>query len=371
MKKNQLRLNETLRALVDEYIWSNVPVSSLTLNDKHLTKVSSATLRLDLYKLEQMNLIQQPHTSSGRVPTIQGYRRYLELIAGDHDRVRNDRMEILRDLLIHYYKDTPQALHYIMQMLAQMTDQLSFVAEPEVSSGYLAKLEVFRIGPNKYIFVMSLDSGLDKTVIMKCENDLGDEQLKRLVRYLNDELAGLRIYDIANKYLVEMRENLEYDTTLISGFLRELHRAFIEISDFFIHYDGSIKFLEQPEFDSKVNILNFMNMIQRQDVLLKLMQGADLKKNDRMSRTVSDSDPAPFEYDRSSGVKVLLGEELSDPLWTHFAVIFARYEIYEIPGYLGVIAPMRTDYRKLIPLVRDIAATITQTTRKGMMVPNK
>ncbi|MBM4404234.1 MAG: heat-inducible transcription repressor HrcA, partial [Candidatus Cloacimonetes bacterium] len=54
MKKNQLRLNDTLRALVDEYIWSNEPVSSLTLNEKHLTQVSSATLRLDLYKLEQM-----------------------------------------------------------------------------------------------------------------------------------------------------------------------------------------------------------------------------------------------------------------------------------------------------------------------------
>jgi len=349
MKKNQLRLNVTLRALVDEYICSNEPVSSRTLNEKYLDQVSSATLRLDLFKLEQMNLIQQPHTSAGRIPTIQGYRRYLELLAPEHEQVRYERIDILRDLLIHYYKDTPQALHYIMQMLAKETDQLSFVAEPEVSSGYLAKLEVFRISSNKFIFVMSLDSGLDKTVIMKCENDLSDEQLKRLVRYLNDELAGLRIYDIANKYLVEMRENMEYETTLISGFLRELHRAFIEISDFFIHYDGSIRFLEQAEFDSKLNILNFMNMIQRQDKLLKLMQGNEIME----------------------GVRVLLGEELGDPLWTQFTLVYARYGVYGIPGYLGVIAPMRTDYRKLIPLVRDIAATITQTTRKGMIVPNK
>jgi transcriptional regulator of heat shock response len=101
-------------------------------------------------------------------------------------------MEILRDLLIHNYKDTPRALHYIMQMLAKETDQLSFVAEPEVSNGYLAKLDVFPIGHRKLLFLMSLDSGLDKTVIMTCDYDISETQLRKLVRYLNDELAGLQ-----------------------------------------------------------------------------------------------------------------------------------------------------------------------------------
>jgi heat-inducible transcriptional repressor len=80
MKKNQLRLNETLCALVDEFIQTNEPVSSRILNEKYLTHVSPATLRIDLFKLEELNLIQQPHTSAGRIPTIQGYRQYLQTI---------------------------------------------------------------------------------------------------------------------------------------------------------------------------------------------------------------------------------------------------------------------------------------------------
>ena len=234
MKKNQLRLNETLKSLVDEYILSCEPVSSRILNEKYLQKVSSATLRLDLLKLEKMNLISQPHTSSGRVPTIKGYREYLKLIEPDIEKTRYEGMDLLRELLVRNYKDTPRALHYIMENLAKETDQLSFVAEPEVSNGYLAKLEVFSIGENKLIFVMSLDSGLDKTVIMKCDNELTESQLKKLVRYLNDELVGLQIYDIANRVLVEMQENS--DNGVISWFLVELHKAFMEISDFFIHY---------------------------------------------------------------------------------------------------------------------------------------
>jgi len=346
MKKNQIRLNHTLRALVDEFICSNEPVSSRVLNEKYLADVSSATLRLDLFKLEQDNLIHQPHTSAGRMPTIRGYRQYLELIETEHINVQYERMDILRELLIHNYKDTPRALHYIMQLLAKETDQLSFLAEPEVSNGYLAKLDVFPIGSRKLLFVMSLDSGLDKTVILKCEYDISEVQLRKLVRYLNDELVGLRIYDIANKVLIEMRENMHQDNLIVSSFLQELHKAFIEISDFFIHYDGSVKFLEQPEFDSKATILSFMNLVQRQDALLNVMRAKPL----------------------IGEVNVLMGEDLNNQIWQDFVVIYGRYEVFGIPGYLGIVAPLRTEYRKLIPLIRDITRTITVTTRKGMMV---
>jgi heat-inducible transcriptional repressor len=344
MKKNEIRLNETLSALVDEFISSCEPVSSRILNEKYLTEVSSATLRLDLLKLEQHNLISQPHTSAGRVPTISGYRAYLKHIEPEHEQVMYPRMDVLRELLIHNYKDTPRALHYIMQILAKETDQLSFVAEPEVSSGYLAKLDVFSIGERKFIFVISMDSGLDKTVIMKCDNDLTEQQLRKLVRYLNDELVGLQVYDIANRVLVEMKNNVE--NSIVRQFLLELHKAFIEISDFFIHYDGSIKFLEQPEFDSKENILKFMNLIQRQDYLLNTMRNND----------------------SALAVNVVMGEDFSQSEWADFALIYGRYEVFGIPGYLGVLAPIRTDYRKLIPLIRDVTSTITNTTRRGMIV---
>lgn len=347
MKKNQLRLNETLKALVDEYIMSCEPVSSRILNEKYLRNVSSATLRLDLLKLEKMNLISQPHTSAGRIPTIKGYREYLRLIEPEIEKIRYEGMDLLREILVRNYKDTPRALYYIMENLAKETDQLSFVAEPEVSSGYLAKLDVFSIGENKLIFVMSLDSGLDKTVILKCDNELTEAQLKKLVRYLNDELAGLQIYDIANRVLVEMQENA--DNGMISWFLAELHKAFMEISDFFIHYDGSINFLEQKEFKDKENILKFMSLLQRQDFLLNTMR----------------------KHQSDKEVNIVLGEDLAKGSWLDFALIYAKYEVFGIPGYLGVLAPVRTEYRKLIPLIRDVANTITNTTRRGMVVPQE
>lgn len=123
----------------------------------------------------------------------------------------------------------------------------------------------------------------------------------------------------------------------------------MEISDFFIHYDGSINFLEQKEFNDKENILKFMSLLQRQDFLLNTMR----------------------KHQSDKEVNIVLGEDLAKGSWLDFALIYAKYEVFGIPGYLGVLAPVRTEYRKLIPLIRDVANTITNTTRRGMVVPQE
>jgi heat-inducible transcriptional repressor len=347
MKKNEIRQEKVLTHLVDEYIQTSEPVSSKLICEKYVQSASPATIRIDLNKLEKDNMIYQPHTSAGRIPTIKGYRTYVNKITHQIANVKYDKSELLRGILVKYYKDTPLALHYIMQLLARETDQLSFVAEPEISYGHLEKLDVFKISENKLLFVVSLDSGLDKTVILKCDQTLTEQQLRALVRYMNDELVGLQIYDIQNKILDEIAEKITEENTILKLFIQELQNALSEISNYFIHFDGNISFLEQPEFNEKSSILTFLGFIQRQDHLINLMQKSKEEKQ----------------------WQVLMGEDLGQPELTSYSLIFAKYEIFGIPGYLGVLGPVRMDYNKNIPIIRDIAQTITNTTKKGMVVP--
>lgn len=348
MKKNEIRLNETLKNLINEFILNNEEISSRILFEKYMDDVSSATIRIDLNKLEQSGYIWQPHTSAGRTPTIKGFKKYLELISDELAEKSYPRMETLRELLIKNYKDTQVGLRYIIQILAQESDQLSFVAEPEISSGVLSNIEVFNIGNNKLLFVVSLDSGMDKTVILNCNYEINEQQLKKLVKYVRDEYLGLRIYDIINKYLLELLESEEEPTNLLFLFLNELHKALVQISGYYIHFDGNMSFIEQPEFDDKENIMKFFNIIQRQDLLINAMQ----------------------ENDEDNEYEVLMGEKLNDGLWHNFVLIYAKYELFDIPGYLGIVSPIRNDYHKNIRMVRDIAKTITETTKRGRIVPN-
>lgn len=347
MKKNEIRQLQVLKFLVQEYINTCEPVSSKLIKEKYIQNASPATIRIDLNKLEKENFIFQPHTSAGRIPTILGYRRYLEILEPKLKTIKYEKTDILRNILIKYYKDIPLALHYIMQFLARETDQLSFVAEPEVSYGYLEKLDVFKISENKLLFVISLDSGLDKTVILKWEHGITEQQLRAVVRYVNDEFAGHRIYDIQHRYLEETTDKISEENKLLIHFLREMEKAISEISSYYIHFDGNISFLEQPEFDEKSSILAFLGFMQRQDYLVNLMQ----------------------QHDKNKRFNVIMGEALGQPELTDYALIFAKYEIFGIPGYLGVLGPIRMNYEKNIPIIRDMAELITKTTKKGMVVP--
>ncbi len=346
MKKNEIRQQKVLGFLVDEYIESVEPVSSKIICEKYISNASPATIRIDLNKLEKSNLIYQPHTSAGRIPTIMGYRKYLEYKKEELRSKTYENGHILRDILIKHYKDTALGLHYIMQLLARETDQLSFVAEPEVSLGILEKLDVFKISDDKLLFVVSLDSGLDKTVIIRCDHGITEQQLRAIVRYVNEEFVGRRIYDIQNKYIDETSEKLTEENKLIKLFLDELHNAINEISSYYIHFDGSISFLEQPEFNDKKSILSFLGFMQRQDHLIKIMQ----------------------TYEKNDGYRVLMGEELGISEIGDHSLIYVKYEIFGIPGYLGILGPNRMNYMKNIPIIRDFAKIITNTTKKGMVV---
>ena len=342
MKKREIRERKVLKSLIEEYIENQEPVSSGLICQKYVQEASPATIRIDLHKLEEKNLIFQPHTSAGRIPTIKGYRKYLEEIEDIVSQKKYENKELLRDILIKNYKDTPLSLHYIMQFLAKETDQLSFVAEPEISYGFLQKLEVFKISSHKLLFVVSLDSGMDKTVILKCDYNISEQQIKVLVKYVN----GLRIYDIQNKYLSRLEETTSEENRLMQLFLGELNNALKEISSYYIHFDGNINFLEQPEFNKRIEILKFLSFMQRHDLLLNLMQ----------------------RYDKGKPYNVIIGEDFGHSEMGNYSLLFSKYELFGVPGYLGILSPIRMDYKKNIPIIRDFAQIITETTKKGMMV---
>ena len=77
MKKNEIRRQKVLVCLIDEYIKNCEPVSSKLICENYIKDASPATIRIDLNKLEKDNFIYQQHTSSGRIPTIKGYREYI------------------------------------------------------------------------------------------------------------------------------------------------------------------------------------------------------------------------------------------------------------------------------------------------------
>lgn len=80
------RQEEILFAIIEEYAELATPVGSVTL--AKLFSVSSATIRAEMSRLEEMGYIAQPHTSAGRVPTDAGYRYYVNILTEHPERTK-------------------------------------------------------------------------------------------------------------------------------------------------------------------------------------------------------------------------------------------------------------------------------------------
>ena len=74
------RKQKILQAIIQDYISSAEPVGSRTIARKYDLGVSAATIRNEMFDLEIMGYLEQPHTSSGRIPSLKGYRFYVDCL---------------------------------------------------------------------------------------------------------------------------------------------------------------------------------------------------------------------------------------------------------------------------------------------------
>lgn len=121
---------EILIAIVEQYAEVAAPVGSVTL--AKLFNVSSATIRLEMARLEELGLIKQPHTSSGRVPTDRGYRHYVNFLNDQrqHDQhpvVTTDRVkQAFIQQMVNSGQSAEKIIRRAVRGLADWTGNLGF-----------------------------------------------------------------------------------------------------------------------------------------------------------------------------------------------------------------------------------------------------
>src|SRR5207245_9770368 len=101
MTELDARKQMVLKAVVDDYIATAVPVESQTLAARYFLRWSAATIRNELAHLMETGHLQQPHTSSGRIPSDLGYRFFVDFLMEEEPvdaGVRNQLQRTFADL---------------------------------------------------------------------------------------------------------------------------------------------------------------------------------------------------------------------------------------------------------------------------------
>lgn len=349
------RQRDMLKGIILEYLKTAKPVSSKAIAENYDFPLSPATIRNEMALLTQEGYLAQPHTSAGRIPTEKGYKFYITEILNFEDNLPEQKIQMLQSLLAESYNDIDSMFSTLLKFLANVSGQLSIVAEPEFSSGILKQFDLFKIGEDKILFIITLDIGLEKTSVLPDKVGLSEAQLSASRRYLNSRFAGLPIYNIQEYIRKELNSYSANTHDLLIRMINEIKDAFAKINLYNIRFEGSIQFLSQPEFESKKQILSLLKLLNNQEYFSEIF-----KKYNKGDYTVLIGYEIP-----PGGISSPTAEEI----FKNLVLIFGKYEAMGLPGFIGILGTKRMDYRENIPMVCFASKMITELTTKGSVMP--
>ncbi|MBP6003499.1 MAG: heat-inducible transcription repressor HrcA [Pyrinomonadaceae bacterium] len=342
-----------LSAIINEHFVTGEPVGSKTLADKfaNASGLSSATIRNVMGELEEMGMLEQPHTSAGRVPTDKGYRFYVDNLLGVLSISNDDLFRIgeeygLKPQDLGDLSDTPDRLmERTSHLLSALSNNVGIVVSPSLASDRLQHIEFVNLSDNRILVVLVSAPNIVHNKIIRLNVSFTREELERTANYLNAEFAGKSLAEIRAEILSLMHEEKAL-------FDKLLQTAVILCSE---SIEGDENRLGEVFVDGTSNILSKSDF-------------ADLERLRELLRTIGEKSRLMqiltecIERDTAAkgDVQVFIGSENRTPSFQNCTLISAPYRIGNSSaiGTLSVLGPTRIEYARMISIVSYVARTL-------------
>lgn len=324
-----------LSAVVENFIKTGEPVGSKTLIDETDLKVSSATVRNDMADLTQKGYLVQPHTSAGRIPTQQGYRYYVDNLMKIVAVSQRGR-ELVEDKLYRNAESPENILKSAADLLSELTGLTAVATAPNSAESRIHKISFVQTGSHTAMTVVIASNGIIKNQLFRCEFIITPEILEVFDKALNELFDGVRLSSINRPFIQTAAARFGELSLFMPSVLTAIKDAADKANEVGIFLSGQTK----PLFMQNVNFLAARNVIE----LLS-------RKGDLAGVLTS----LPI------GTSVSIGTENSRIELAYSSVISSSYSVKDTPsGTLAVIAPIRTDYGRVISIIECISECVSK-----------
>ena len=343
-----VRARAVLAAIINEHLVTGEPVGSRTVAVALPTAWSSATIRSVMAELEEAGLVEQPHTSAGRVPTDKGYRFYVDHLIGDAHLTAADLAMIERMLASPRTDDsaTPARLmEKASHLLSELSQNVGIVISPALAGNLLQHIEFVALSDGRILVVLVFAPGLVQHKVIRIDEPLTQDELERTARYLNVEFSGKSLLAIRAEILQRMcAEKALYDRLLRNAMLlcgSSLVGEELETGD--VYVDGASNILVKPDFADIERLRELFRTLEEKTRLVKIL-------NECLAARAG----------AAGQVRVAIGRELNSPAMQTCALISAPYRVGagEVSGTISVIGPMRLEYALLMSVVGHVARQV-------------
>ncbi len=329
-----------LRSIVQQFILTAAPVGSRNITKKFDVGVSPATVRNIMSELEDSGFINHPHTSAGRVPTDKGYRYYVDSLM-EISALNSTEKSIIEKGLDSKLLEKEQILKVASKLLSNITKQIACVTYPTLDKGILTKIQLVSLSSTRMLVVVSIQSGLIKTITLEFESEIEESSIPEVESILNERLSGLTFQEIRQTAKERLIDIEDVEKPIMRLFVDSVDKIFTDVkSEEKILITGATNIIQQPEFEDPEKFQSVIELIEDKDIIIHIL---DKKKPEK-----------------SDNIIISIGTENEDEKLHEYSLITKEYSFGETSGTVGIIGPKRMEYSKVVAIISYLGDMLTE-----------
>ena len=331
------RKKKVLRSVVDLYIRTAEPVGSKAITELPDMKYSSATIRNEMADLTAMGLLEQPHTSAGRIPSAAGYRLYVDELMAEY-RLSMDEAHSINMAIEEKMQRVDKMVERVAKLVSQATDLPAISVASRQGGAKVKRYELILAGNGSFILVLMLSNEEVVNKLIKLPPNVGENDLKLLSALLNATMIDIYPEEFTAALMERVMASAGAAASLVPVIVEFAVDTLQRSASTNMAVAGQARLLHQPEY-------------------------RDIDKAQRMMTTL-DEDALinlPAVMQNANGTRVLVGpenvaEELKDT-----SVVMTKFDIGDgLQGMIGVVGPTRMDYAKVTARLSYFAESLSK-----------
>ena len=323
------RKKKILHVLVDEFIGSGLPVSSKKLHEKHLSEYSPATIRNELFSLEELGFLGHTHTSSGRFPLPKAYRTYVDKLM-EKGTLKKSEIEYIESHFKQNFSQAEDIVKNAAKVLSELTNYTAIGFSVDNVDENIENIRLVKLNANNILLIVVTKRHIIKDTVITCEFEVDDNYLSAAEKILCEVFIGKTIEQAASVNGKAVDLKIEKFKDLFDNILK-VFKDYLEGKSAKVVLEGSSNIFKYNEFSDIDKTKNFLSIIDKREQLVNILKSTD-----------------------GIEISVKIGKAESEELPDDIALVSATYTINgKTVGSSGVLGPTRMDYNRVF-LVMDM-----------------
>lgn len=323
-----------LQTIIDDFIATAYPIGSRALSKNKSINLSAATIRNVMADLEEMELLEKTHSSSGRIPSEKGYRYYVDHVISP--TFKGKEINIIKHIIQDNMVELEQVVQLSAEVLSQLTNYTAIILGPNEVDATLKQIQIITLTSQTAVAILVTSTGHVEHKSFSIPKGMDIRELEKMVNILNDRLIGVPIMQLPYTLQTEVYELMKKhikDFELMYEYIQSVIRYDEQAK---LYVGGQSNILTQPEFKDVDKIYEFYSMLENEAEIIKLLASHE------------------------DGIQVTIGNENKMEAIKNFSLITSSYKLGGNQlGTIALLGPTRMEYRKVITILQALSNEMT------------